>query len=205
MHRSIGLLLIAVSLIISGTASAAAEERAEEIQFDTGDYGRVYVGASAVASWLTRAEDEFTNSIVDTELGNSYGLAFTYGVRLQKYLSVEVDFEWLEGHEIEQTTALGVLHDNLVYYSLNMVFAYRPINHRIFDPFISLGGGWTRVKLDKFDITGDGFAFRFGIGSDFWLTNHIGVRVEGRYLLPVTSEIEDLDSVGPRIGIFYRF
>jgi opacity protein-like surface antigen len=205
MHRTIGLLVITIGLFVSGIASAAAQDRAEEIEFETADYGRVYVGASAVASWITRGEDEFTNSVVSTELGNSYGLAFTYGVRLRKYMSVEVDFEWLEGHETDLKTALGVFNDNLVYYSLGMVFAGRPINHPIFDPFISVGGGWTRVKLDNFDVTGDGFAFRFAIGSDFWVTDHIGVRVEGRYLLPVTSEIEDLDSVGPRIGLFYRF
>jgi opacity protein-like surface antigen len=205
MHRILGLLLLAASLIISGTATAASDRRAEEIEFETDDYSRVYLGAAAVASWTTQAEDEFSNSVVDTELGNSYGLAITYGVRLQNYLSVEIDFEWLEGHEIEQTTALGVLHDNLQYYSLGMVFGFRPLNHAIFDPFLSVGGGWTRVNLDNFDVHGDGFAFKFAVGSDFWVTDHIGIRVEGRYLLPVTDEIEDLDSVGPRIGVFYRF
>ena len=33
----------------------------------------------------------------------------------------------------------------------------------------------------------------------------LGMRLEGRYTLPVTSEIRDFDHFGPRVGFFYRF
>ena len=47
--------------------------------------------------------------------------------------------------------------------------------------------------------------FRFGLGSDFWVTDHWGIRLEGRYLLPATRGLEDLDTAAALAGIFYRF
>ena len=207
MHRSIALVLVAGVFLSSSVANAAAAERAEEIDFDTRSFKRVYIGASAVASWTTRIEGEFRGGPVVnfTSVDMGYGLGVTYGVRAERWFSLEMDFEWIEGYDIYQSTVLGPNVDKLEQYSLNLSFGFRPINHRIFDPFLQIGGGWTRVSMKNAHANGDGFAFRFGLGSDFWVTDHIGIRLEGRYLLPATRGLEDLDSVAARAGVFYRF
>ena len=69
----------------------------------------------------------------------------------------------------------------------------------------SVGAGWMRAEMDLFGATADGMAFRFGLGSDFWVSDHFGFRVEGRYLLPVSKSIRDLSSISPRVGMFFRF
>jgi opacity protein-like surface antigen len=200
MHRISGLALGLAALLIAGASYA------ESPKVRQNEESRIYLGGSAVFSYLTTAEDDFKSSASELKLGTAYGAALTYGVRMPYHMSIELDFEWIEGYETELDTVLGTYVDSLITFALNSVFAYRPREAGVaIDPYVSVGAGWMRAKLDVFGPTADGMAFRFGIGSDFWVSDHFGFRVEGRYLLPVSSSIRDLDSVSPRIGIFYRF
>jgi opacity protein-like surface antigen len=151
-----------------------------------------------------RAENKFAGSIVDTETDPSLGAALIYGARITRRFAIELDFEWIAGYELEQSTLLGTIDDHIVTYTLASSLAYHPIEARI-DPFVSLGLGWMRANLREFDVVGNGLALRASAGTDIWLTDNVGVRLEGRYTFPVTEEIEDLDSLAPRLGILYRF
>ena len=82
--------------------------------------------------------------------------------------------------------------------------AYHPFEG-VIDPFVSVGGGWMYAKLDRFDTSGNGLVVRVGLGANVWLTDHLGIRVEGRYTHPITGDIEHLENVQPRVGILYRF
>ncbi len=196
MHAAgVSALVLGLVLITSPSWASDEEERA-----------RVYIGVLGVASWPVRVADEFDNSLVETETSSSpaYGAALTYGVRIEQPFAFEIDFEWTSGYEIDQTTAVGKVSDKIITYTLTSNMAYHPLD-QWFDPFVSVGAGWMRAELDDFGATGDGLALRFAAGSDFWMTDNLGLRIEGRYTLPVSKGIEDLDLVGPRVGLFYRF
>lgn len=188
---------------VGEVAASAAEAGEDDDPVDTG--ARIYVGASGVASFLIRAEDAVGDPLSRIRTDMSFGVAATYGVRLLAWpISTELDFEYVIGHDFEQTTPLGVDSDELASYTLTGLVAYRPLSGS-FDPFVSLGAGWMRASLSGSGASGDGIALRFGVGTDYWFTDHIGLRVEGRYLLPVSGSIERLDTAGARAGVFYRF
>jgi opacity protein-like surface antigen len=197
MHASI-ISALALALILVAGPSWGGDEPNPEF--------RVYMGAQGVGSWQFRVEDEFRNSVVETETdsGPAYGVAWTYGVRFREYLAVELDYEWIPGYDIEQTTVLGTTDDKIITHTLSSNISYYPLNGSI-DPYVSVGAGWMHTELDDFGATGDGLALRFRVGADFWMTDNLGLRIEGQYTLPVTKEDKDLDLVGPRVGLFYRF
>jgi opacity protein-like surface antigen len=151
-------------------------------------------------------EDEFTNSVVETKTDSSpaYGAALTYGVRFWEHFAVELDYEWISGYDIEQTNVLGTIEDKIITHTLTSNISYYPLDGSI-DPYVSVGAGWMGAVLDDFGATGNGLALRFRVGADFWMTDNLGLRIEGQYTLPVTKEVKDLDLVGPRVGLFYRF
>lgn len=57
----------------------------------------------------------------------------------------------------------------------------------------SSGTGLSRTDLN--------FAFRFGVGLDFYITKHIVVSAGADYVLPAGSELQDLDYVSFGGGI----
>jgi len=189
--------LVLCLALLSGPATAEEEP-------DSGV--RIYVGLSGAAGWMPEVEDEFSNSTVDSNVDSDPGLggAATYGARFAAPFSVEIDFEFIQGIEIKQTSALGSGKDDIFTYSLTSNVAYHPLD-MWFDPYVSLGAGWMHVELDDDGSSGDGLALRAGVGVDFWIADHFGLRMEGRYLFPVTDEVRDFDLFGPRVGLFYRF
>jgi opacity protein-like surface antigen len=104
----------------------------------------------------------------------------------------------------DQSTALGSSSDEVDTWTLASSIAYHPFDDW-FDPYIAFGAGWMYVDADDVSESSSGLALRGAVGVDFWATDHLGMRLEGRYTLPVTSEIRDFDHFGPRVGFFYRF
>jgi opacity protein-like surface antigen len=200
-------LILAVALGLTLAASPGwADGRRSEPTEELSEDARIYFGLLGAGVWQYRVEDEFGSSVVTTDAQSSiaFGGAALYGVQFNDHWAIEVEFEWIPGFDVEQSSIFGTFSDKIETSNLSSNIAYRPFNGR-FAPFVSVGPGWMRAKLDGFGATGDGLAFRVGAGVDIWVTENIGLRLEGRYTLPVSSAIKDLDLVGPRAGLFYRF
>ncbi len=165
---------------------------------------RVYVGAFGVSSWLTGAGSAFSNDVVQAEFGRSFGAAFSYGALMTHNFAVDMDFEWIRGHELDQTSALGDYNDRLATYSLMANLSWHPVDWRV-DPYVGVGMGWMRGTLDANGTTGDGFAVRFAAGINVWILDNVGIQAEGRYLLPAGGDIANLESIAPRVGLLTRF
>jgi opacity protein-like surface antigen len=192
-------LALAASPAWAGERRSGPDEKASAIT-------EIYVGLLGTGVWQYNVEDEFQTSAVHTnaQSGHTYGGAVLYGVQYLKYWAIEVEFEWIPGFKFEQTSIFGTYSDKITTSNLSSNVAYRPLDGR-FEPFISLGPSWMRVKLDSYGATSNGLALRLGVGADLWLTESLGVRLEGRYTLPVSNRLKNFDLVGPRVGLFYRF
>jgi opacity protein-like surface antigen len=202
MSRLSVLALVLASLLLTSPSWARGKQQKPYVDEGT----RIYIGALGVASWMPRFEDEFSNSTVDTDLdsGPSYGGALVYGMRLTKPFAIELDLEWVPGVGFDQSAGLGSNSDEIDTWTLASSIAYHPLSGW-FDPYIALGAGWMYVDADDLNENSSGLALRGAVGVDFWATDHLGLRLEGRYTLPVTSAIRDFDHLGPRVGFFYRF
>ncbi|HEY2774745.1 MAG TPA: outer membrane beta-barrel protein [Candidatus Binatia bacterium] len=93
------------------------------------------------------------------------------------------------------------------------------------EPFLSLGGGLFHANNGhnnqvEFNPAGHqnptnlqnggvndgyGFAFRFGLGADFYATEHIFIEPEVAYNLPVTSNTDNYRNLSVSLGIGYAF
>lgn len=201
MRRPTAFIIALATFATFGFAGAShAQYQWEDREIES----RVYIGGAGAFSFLFNAEDEFTNSIVRSKFDDSFGAAFIYGVRTDIGFSVELEVEWIQGYDIVQTTALGTTTDELTTYTVSSNVGYHPFDG-VVDPYISLGAGWMHATLDDFGVSGDGLVVRVGLGANFWVTDHIGVRLEGQYTHPLTSQIEHFENIQPRVGLFYRF
>lgn len=190
----LGVALATVALAALAATPAAAE----------GERPRIFVGALGLYSLLTTAENDFSNSTVSSQVGRSLGGALAYGVQLSNGLSIDVDAEYVLGHEFEQETVLGTVSDDLWMLTFSSNVGYHPLDS-FFDPFLSLGLGIMHAELDDFDAGGTGVAGRAAAGLNIWLGGHFGLRAEARYLHPFGGELEDLGSAAARAGVFFRY
>jgi opacity protein-like surface antigen len=75
-------------------------------------------------------------------------------------------------------------------------------------PYLLAGGGWMwgdtkDSPTGKFDD--NGFAGRFGLGIDFFITEHVFLTTDAAYLLPATGDGKALDQVLVGGALQYRF
>lgn len=204
MQRFTRLALVLCIVVCAG-ASHAQYAHGYQHDRDGGSTTRVYLGAGGLYAFLVSAEDEFESAIVDTSIDDTFGVSLLYGAQTDFGVSVEIQFDWFDPYDVDQTTALGSFSDELAMYSLTSNIGYHPMHESFFDPYVTVGGGWMYAGLDDFGASGNGIVVSVGVGVNLWVTDHIGLRLEGQYVHPVTGQIEHLETLQPRAGLLYRF
>ena len=120
-------------------------------------------------------------------------------------MSLEVHSEWIEGYDLQQ---FGGDHSEIRTWTntLNGKFF---LGHGRLQPYALAGAGlqraWVRNPAPG-GVNFDDVAFvgRVGGGLDFALTDHLGLNLEGSYLVP-TGDLDDYDTVSVGLGLTYRF
>lgn len=211
-------LLRLVSLV-SGVAAlgwmvspgaASAQEKA--------DFGRtgVYIGLGAALTSLLDADEALEDELsapasLDVDTKSSFGVNGRIGYRFHSHFAAEIEGDWHSPFEAD--FALGDIAfaeskvEPLVFTANAKGYLFKDR----FQPYAVLGAGVMAVhnkieyasgSLDYERATG--FAARFGGGADLYVTEHIVLNAEIRYVLPV-GVVEGLDLISFGWGLQYRF
>jgi opacity protein-like surface antigen len=144
---------------------------------------------------------------------DSLGVNGGGGYRCHRYLSTELEVEWVDGFQTDfsGTDITGSMDPESMTITTNFK-GYLPFGR--FQPYALAGGGimFTTVSLKA--VTGSGpieveekvraFAFRLGGGLDFYATEHIVLNIGAEQVIPVGADL-DLDYISVGWGIQYRF
>jgi hypothetical protein len=180
--RSIFHGLMMVPLLLCWLVVPAAADDEEALQYNrTG----VYLGFSAVGAL---GLDRTTGSVL-TEGGG--GLNVRAGTRESARLAYEAEFEWV---------MLSQRENNNYVYGINTKFFF--MDERL-QPFMVLGAnGMTQTRVNEASQTDWGF--RFGAGTDYYLTKRIAATFEVSYILGV-GQVFERDYLSFGLGAVYRF
>jgi opacity protein-like surface antigen len=153
---------------------------------------------------------------LNLSLKDSFGLKSRAGYRCNRWVSTEVQVEWLDGFDgtVFQDGAGNVASANFEPIAITTnVRGYYPIGDGRFQPFALFGGGVLTMKTKLRDRTGTGqgssdrdteFAIRAGGGLDFYATPNVVVTFESDYLKGF-NKLNDIDYVTVGLGVQYRF
>jgi opacity protein-like surface antigen len=191
------LLLLAMMTLPAW--SAAAEGSSKEGEYDwTGIYGKVGIAIGFPVP---------TQSGVD--LGTAVGFDLSEGLRINRWLAVEGNLNWVGGADVDGTDEnLAVFSGmfNGKWYPLGM-FDVSVIPDSI-QPYASGGIGGGQVKLKESGEREGSFIGRVGGGLDWHLSKKMGLYLDGGYLFISNSndgEATGLDGNGQiNIGVHFR-
>jgi opacity protein-like surface antigen len=145
-------------------------------------------------------------SSFEPNFDDSAGINLRGGYRLAPHFAVELEYEWLEGFDDKGARPQLEVDSHLVLLDAK-VFA---LTGRL-QPYAKAGVGVHITNLEIVDDAYDkpwegstGFAARFGIGVDYYLTPHWLLELEGNYLVG-TGDAKYFDYGGLMLGAQYRF
>ena len=203
--------------LMLGPGAAYAREDAEEKD----DFGRTgfYIGVGGALTDLMEAEgrieNEFSNrglGSVDADVNSSFGLNGRGGYRFHPHFSAELEIDWHSPFSAD--IAFG-LEDVVEAEVEPLVFTANTKGYLFkdrFQPYAVVGIGLMTADLNIHNSSGvlvaeersTGFAARFGGGVDMYVTEHIVLNAEIRYVLP-TGDVKDLDMISLGWALQYRF
>lgn len=135
------------------------------------------------------------------DVSGSYGLGLDIraGMRLIPWLAFELDFEWLDG-----MNPGGRGGDNWAttinaraYPTTDLILEGR------IQPYLLIGVGASSFRTSRSREIG--FASRWGVGVDSYITNEIAVTVGVSYLWSAGTPVKDMNYVSYTAGLMYRF
>ena len=191
------LLLVAQPIAAQGGASKGSGVRGYEY---TGAYGQLGVAVGQINFDLDGAGSADSDA--------SGGFTMTGGYRFLPWLSAEANFTYLGGGDVE-------INDFNVGEGQFFAFTFGPKFYPLgmfkvdaipefIQPYglVGIGGGEFEIDNTNFDHESS-FIARFILGVDFWVTDHIGLFVEGGGHAASEDQVEG-------VGIFtvggqYRF
>jgi opacity protein-like surface antigen len=200
-----------------GPAAALAQEDDEEQKSDFGHTG-FYIGVGATLTALLDSKKTFEDELgaptaVEMDVGDSFGVNGRGGYRFHPHIATELEVEWHSPFTVDYAVGevgIGKAEWEPLVFTANLkgfLFKSR------FQPYGVVGIGVMTGELDIDEDAGlglsrsdrmTGFAARFGGGGDLYITKHILLNAEIRYVLP-TCDVNGFDMLSFGWGIQYRF
>ena len=183
---------VAASLCLAAGTALADEEEIEHQWLDTS----LYVQAAG-----SFAFEEFKSGIGGS---NSLGFDLAAGLRITSWLAAEVQFDWSDGmdpHSANASKPGGVSWAttfNARAYPLTDYFMEGRIQ-----PYLLAGIGASSFRTESGREVG--FATRWGVGVDTYVTEKIALTVGASYLWSIGTPVRDLNYVSLNWGAMYRF
>jgi opacity protein-like surface antigen len=161
------------------------------VQADEEDYARtgVYVGGYGIVDFTRNGDTDRGYGSENTMIGGGANLRL--GWRESPSLAYELEVEWIDS---TGDTAYGTLvwGANARFYLLDQAI----------QPYVLMGvNGMTAKALSNRDTD---WAFRHGLGVDFYLTENIAVGAEGTFLWG-TGRFWKQYHLTAGLGVLYRF
>jgi hypothetical protein len=179
-------LIPAVALVAVATTSHALDR----------DYGRSgpYLNAGG-----TYAFEDFSGNASDANPDDSWGYFLRGGYRFNEYFALELNIDHFIGFDEGGgggDTEIFLVGANGKFYPF----------HGIFQPYVLVGGGWTKVdpSASTGEDEGDGAAIRFAGGVEVYVTRNWAFTADAGYYLPVGG-ISNFGAVPVTFGVMYRF
>ena len=204
------LLFLAMALLTTSVAEADDFRRSG-----------LYMGLSG-AFGISLFEDDFdTSSLSNPRLGDSAGFQIKLGYRLNDWLAVEAQYEWLNEFVLTQTneaiyesTTAAEFRPQTVTANLKLILPVGRV-----EPHLILGVGiglWEATVIRSgVSKSNSAFAGRIGTGIDFHLTPSWVLNASGTAVLGTTQfeqqagaipfSVRDLYYVSVAAGVAYRF
>lgn len=191
------------------------------------DFGRsgFYIGLGGALTHLMdadrRLEDEFEGVFsdelppdhsVEADAKTSFGLNGRGGYRFHPHFAAELEVDWHSPFDVEFLVGTEeqdrIELEPLVFTANTKGYLFKDR----FQPYAVLGIGLMTAELQFKRRDGSlvederftGFAARFGGGADLYITEHIVLNAEIRYVLP-TGAVESFDMLSFGWGLQYRF
>lgn len=190
---SLGLALVMLAApVMAGESEDGEEESAQ-------DFGRegLYIGGSgvyAIEAWRGNPED---NNVENTAGLNGY-----LGYRVNEFASLEIHIEWVNNFLNDNPGQLGGVTSSVrtkVYATQSRLQPYATVGAGILATTINKSNNIEGINKAQSD-----WAFRFGGGIDFYLTENWALNAEATYLWTV-GDVKQLDYSSIGLGILYRF
>jgi len=199
-----------------GPGAAFGQEDSEE----RGGFGRTgfYIGVGGALTKLLDADDALEDELsapfpVDVDVKYSFGANARGGYRFHSHFAAELEVGWHSpfdadfGFGVTDVAKAKVEPWVVTANTKGYLFKDR------FQPYAVLGIGAMTAELKFKDTAGlglskkerfTGFAARFGGGADMYITEHVVINAEIRYVLP-TGSVSGLDMISFGWGLQYRF
>lgn len=162
--------------------SSSAAEEADE-RFGT------YVGGAFAIGF-----DQFTDT-GGLDFDEAFGLDAWIGLRRNDHLALEFEYVYVDGYEVEDSTA----DFQGMSYTINAK-GYMPFGS--LEPYALVGTGLQHLEIDTSAgaAIDYGAVLRFGLGLDFYLHERIALTAGAAYNLTF-GDLEDFRSIEARVGI----
>ena len=156
----------------------------------------------------SRAEDAAGITSANSNTDDSWGYGGRIGWRIIDRLAVEGQFQMLNRVEIHSHVPGGSDLRSRATFMTAMGNAKAYLLTERIQPYALAGLGYGYAELRPpgggTKDRDDGFAAQFGAGTDFYVTDNLGVMTEVAYVLP-TGDIDDYDYVALYFGVLLRF
>ena len=161
---------LAIASLLLVSTFAARTVRADDTDPYIRKGGYLGVGATYGVSLMDGTfKDAFKP--LDGDASNSWGAHASAGYRFGKFISTEVEYEWMKGFNA-RAAGIAVTRVETQTATLNLKI-HAP--YRQFQPYFLVGAGAVWTSQDKhffsqLDVANPAFAARFGAGLDYYLT-----------------------------------
>jgi hypothetical protein len=131
-------------------------------------------------------EDDLGDPSLDFE--NTYGLNLRAGYRWHPNMATELEFEWLDSFELDQTASSGGVGE-VWSVTANQKAFLSTGRFQLFGIFGmgAYGAADAEAAGVNTDPQGTGFGFRGGAGFNLYINEHFGLNLEGVYNWAVGS------------------
>jgi opacity protein-like surface antigen len=203
-------------------AEPAAEEdegeeadAGEETDWDVTHRGFYLIASGSYAFMVDRseleskAEDAQNTGPANSNTDDSWGYGGRLGWRFFDRLAIEGQFQMLNSIEIHShQDSNGDNRRAKATFMTAMANAKGYLLTERIQPYAMAGVGYGYAELrpsgNNRDDRDQGFAAQFGVGTDFYATDNLGVMTEVAYTLP-TGDIDAYDNVAILFGVMLRF
>ncbi len=203
------LTLFAVVILIF-TLSYEASAQVKEKGF--------FLGGGVGYAWENFDDDELEDDLenvgvtnVNVDSDNAWGLNLFVGYRFMRYLAIEGNFNWYDDFEIDVDGNVfgipisGEFDIEIWTLIIDLKAMYPVFNDRLV-PYLRLGGGFMEAEIDGEGLDEDenDFAWNFGGGVDYFLTDLVSLGLDGKYVWG-TDDLDDLQYFVGTVRIGFHF
>lgn len=203
-----------------GEEEAAAEDEGEEAEeedegapdWEVTHRGLYLIGQGGYAFVLQPSdlEDEAADaaqiSDVDSHVDDSWAYGGRIGYRLMERVAIEGQFELLHEIAIHQNVPSGNARSDATFLTATGNVKGYLLTQR-FQPYLLGGVGYGHSEIDPpgsgTSDRDNGLVARFGVGTDFYVTDSLGLMTELAYVLP-TGGVSDFDNLVIGFGFVLR-